>query len=806
MFVALGRFLTRYWAIAIATWAIVLTAMLLIAPTTSSVRSEDDSGFLPDTVPSRQAVASIQANFDTPPAMSIAAVVVERPEGLTGSPPTTTQPAKPDSDWGYIARLTAGLQESSRKSHWTLLSPADPNRAYLRNNMVGTEGRAAVIKIDLPGGFASRESFHAVEWIEKAAAQAQPPPGLNVAVTGSASYGRDSNKAAEASLKRTTWVCIVAVVLILLIAYRALPAAGISLVTVTAAVVVATSMVAIAGARGWSISILVEIFTIVVGYGAGIDFSLFFLSRYREELGRHDGALTQLGRRDAILRALAGTGPAIVAAAATVSVGLSLMYFAKFRVFHSAGPAVAVSITLSCLASLTLTPVLAYLMGSYTFWPRRIATAPGEAKVTHGFWNGVAAFVVRRRVHILILGLVVLVPLAVYGWRQEKVYDTLADLPQTDPSVRGAKIFQRYFPVGEMSPVQVHVQLDRPLSEADWAAVALAVDRKLQGLPLVQQVRSLAHPLGLKGIEISPPQVSLLIARTPTTTPSQDGPGNILSHAGDLVGTPLGKLVNNLPELKNARRQFQEEVLPRYVGHERRAGLWEVALSQLPYSNQAMDSLGPLAQAVREAIQETPHAASASPRILLAGDTAMMNDLRQVTSQDFWFVGALVVAAVIVIVTILIRDLAVALFVMLATILSYGTALGLTSWAFQQAFGVIGLDWKVDFSLFVILVAVGQDYNLFMLTRIMEKRRSLPLEGSVQAAIARTGSIISYCGLIMAATLGSLASSPLRLLQELGTAFIIGLLIDTFLVRPLMVPAFILVFRRLNHAKTSQPD
>jgi putative drug exporter of the RND superfamily len=109
----------------------------------------------------------------------------------------------------------------------------------------------------------------------------------------------------------------------------------------------------------------------------------------------------------------------------------------------------------------------------------------------------------------------------------------------------------------------------------------------------------------------------------------------------------------------------------------------------------------------------------------------------------------------------------------------------------------------VDFSLFVILVAVGQDYNLFMLTRIMENRRSLPLAPAVQDAVARTGSIISYCGLIMAATLGSLASSPLRLLQELGTAFIIGLMIDTFLVRPLMVPAFILVFRRLNHGKPS---
>jgi RND superfamily putative drug exporter len=778
----------------LAVWAIVLTSMLLVAPSTSSVRSEDDSGFLPDSVPSRRAIDTIQSNFDKPPAMSIAAVVVERPGGLTGSPPTATQPARSDSDWGYIARVTARLEERSRKSHWSLMSPADPNQAYLRSNLVGAEDRAAVIKVDLPTGFASREAFEAVAWIEKAAAEERPSAGLNVAVTGSASYGRDSNNAAETSLKRTTWVCIIAVVMILLITYRALPAAAISLVTVTVAVVVAISIVAVGGALGWSVSMLVEIFTIVVGYGAGVDFSLFFLSRYHEELGGHGGADTRAGRRDAIIRALAGTGPAIVAAAATVAAGLSLMYFAKFRVFHSAGPAVAVSIILSCLASLTLAPVLAYLVGSRAFWPRRIEAASGGTDSPNGIWDRVAAVAVRRRVPILLLGLTVLVPLAGYGWRAGKVYDTLADLPRTDQSVRGAAMFQRHFPVGEMSPVQVLIQLDRPLSEADWAAVAMAVDRKLRGMPQVQQVRSLAHPLGLKGIELSPGQVSLLAATGPATMPSQAGPAGGLFQAGNL----LAGLARSLPEWKELRSRFQEEVLPRHVGRGRKAGLWEVALSQLPYSNQALDSLGPLSRAVREAILETPQAASASPRVLMAGDTALMNDLRQVTNHDFWFVGALVVAAVVFIVTLLIRDLPVALFVMLATILSYGAALGLTSWAFHLAFGTVGLDWKVDFSLFVILVAVGQDYNLFMLTRIMEKRRRLPLAPAVQASIARTGSIISYCGLIMAATLGSLASSPLRLLQELGTAFIIGLLIDTFLVRPLMVPAFILVFKRMN--------
>ncbi len=156
---------------------------------------------------------------------------------------------------------------------------------------------------------------------------------------------------------------------------------------------------------------------------------------------------------------------------------------------------------------------------------------------------------------------------------------------------------------------------------------------------------------------------------------------------------------------------------------------------------------------------------------------------------------------ILLIVFLLIRDAWVAAFVMLATILSYGAALGLTTWMFRQLYGIVGPDWKVEFFLFVILVAVGQDYNLFILSRIKEERRVKPLRWATESAIARTGAIISCCGLIMAATLGSLATTPLRLLQELGVAFIIGLLIDTFLVRPLMVPAFVLLFRRMSPRK-----
>ena len=801
----------RWWPGVLAFWAAALIAALVVAPP-GGVPGSDDSAFLPDSAPSRLAADAIQSHFDKPPALSIASVIVERHQGLTGSPPTATAPAQAESDWGYLARLTVLIQRRAQPAHWDLLSAGDPRQYYLRGNLVAKDNRAAVLRLDLPYGFVSREARDAVDWIEKAAAEARPPAGLHVAVTGSASYGRDANAASDTSLHRTTWICILAVAAILLITYRAPLAAGIALGTVSAAVVISVSLVTIGGEHGWATSVLVTIFTVVVGYGAGIDFSLFFLSRFHEELRRLTGAEPRGARREALVRAFAGTAPAIVASACTVAAALFLMYLSEFRVFHTAGPAVAISILISCIASLTLAPVLAYLLGARTFWPRKITPASGKPEFSERIWSRLAAFSlqgVSRRAMVLLLGLAVLVPPAIHGCGLPKAYDTLTQLPQSDPSIRGAEMFQRHFLPGEMSPVRMMVQLDRPLGPAEWAAVALAVDRRLAALPQAPQVRSLAHPLGLVsqgGLEITPGEVSWLMSPPASASAPTGGPAGVLSGIGRFLGvgpdSPFGAMLG-LPE---ARKRFREEVLPRYVGREGTAGLWEIASPSSPYSNEAMDSLEPMARAIREAASAAPPAAGASVQVLVAGDSAMMNDLRQVTTRDFRLVAPLAVAAIILIVTLLVGDVAVAIFVMLATILSYGAALGLTAWIFHLAFGTVGLDWKVHFSLFVILVAVGQDYNLFLLTRIMEERRDKPPDAAVQSAVARTGATISYCGLIMAATLGSLASSPIRQLQELGTAFIIGLLIDTFLVRPLIVPAFILLFKRMKgRARATEP-
>jgi len=172
-----------------------------------------------------------------------------------------------------------------------------------------------------------------------------------------------------------------------------------------------------------------------------------------------------------------------------------------------------------------------------------------------------------------------------------------------------------------------------------------------------------------------------------------------------------------------------------------------------------------------------------------------MIDLRDITQQDFRHVAAMALLAILLVVSLVLRDFPVAVFILAATALSYFTTLGLTCWVFE-CFGVQGLEWKVQMLLFIVLIAVGQDYSIFFAVRLAQEARTLPCREATKRAIIFTGPVISSCGLIMAATLGSVMAGDVTVLVQLGFAFALGMLIDTFIVRPLLLPSLIVLSGR----------
>ena len=190
------------------------------------------------------------------------------------------------------------------------------------------------------------------------------------------------------------------------------------------------------------------------------------------------------------------------------------------------------------------------------------------------------------------------------------------------------------------------------------------------------------------------------------------------------------------------------------------------------------------------------------PSFGVTGATAMVDDLKKVTTADQRRMYVLVTIGVYAILVLLLRRPGICLYLIATVVLGYLASLGLTELVFKALHHGpepwVGLDWKVGFFLFVILVAVGEDYNIFLMARVIEEERKHGVTEGTRLAVAHTGGIISSCGLIMAGTFGSMLTGSLTTLRELGFALGLGVLLDTFLVRPILVPAFVILADRFG--------
>jgi RND superfamily putative drug exporter len=174
-----------------------------------------------------------------------------------------------------------------------------------------------------------------------------------------------------------------------------------------------------------------------------------------------------------------------------------------------------------------------------------------------------------------------------------------------------------------------------------------------------------------------------------------------------------------------------------------------------------------------------------------------VRDLAAVTQQDRARIELLVLASVFVVLVLLLRRVVVPVYLLLSVLFNYYTTLGV-SFAFfwlLDPHGFTGIDWKGAIFLFTILIAVGEDYNIFLMTRVHEEQRRHGLLRGITVALDRTGPIISSCGLIMAGTFASLLAGSLTEMKQLGFALGFGVLLDTFVVRPILVPAFLILLR-----------
>ena len=600
-------------------------------------------------------------------------------------------------------------------------------------------------------------------------------PGLALDLSGSAVVGRDVLRAEKDSASRTEHLTQGLVIVLLLIIYRAPVLAMIPLITVGLSVELTKLLLRVLA--GWHVLGIftgLEVYVTVVVYGAGVDYCLFLIARYREELdhGRSfDEALSEAVHR---------VGAALATSAGTSIFGIGMMVFADFGKFRQAGVAISLGLTVVLCSALTFTPAMLRLWGRWAFWPdlrhERIESASGwlpslsftrfiaEQRWIDRGWDWIADKLMAHPGRIFLGTVGVLMPLAVLGTlvQHHLSYGLLTDLPQQDPSVVGAKAVQKHFPAGFTGQTQILLKSDKFDLKRPSEGRRIS-EEIIQGLTPrmadldIADIRSQAYPLGLtENARRVDARFNTFTLRKALTTRSQkiyasmDGP-----HAGQVM-------------------------------------MLEFTSTQDPFLRDSIGNLGRIEQAVLDSL---PAEYRDSVQLYSIGPTASLRDLKVVTDADRFRIDVLVVIVVYLLLVALLRRPAICTYLLITVVFSFLVTLGATYLVFwlREPGPFAGLDWKIPLFLFTILIAIGEDYNILLMARVTEEQEKHGLIRGVIVALTKTGSIISSCGVIMAGTFASLMTGSLMGMVQMGFALAFGVLLDTFVVRPILVPAYLIL-------------
>ncbi len=800
MFAFLARMVTRRgWVIALG-WFLLAGALAWIAPEWKTVTRDDDVHFFPAGYPTVVGQDLLERGFPNDVANSTFVIIGERRPGRLTVP-----------DLEYLDSLSDALTELRvQQPELEIKGITDHRTPIIGARLLGTlphnQGQAALIIAALKTTHESKRSRLTVDALTGFLDQqkSRQPAGFHLETTGSAAVGHDRNVASIRSIMTIHRTTILLVITILLIVYRSPLLALIPVLTI--ALSVAISLMAIASMTlipgiNFQVINITNLFVTVILFGAGTDYCLFLIARYREELGRG------WSRTEALRHAIRQVGGALMASAGTVIIGLGMLYFSSFAKIQYTGPAIALSLAVALMAALTLTPVLLHWFRGAVFWPLKpphhekgqdleaegLAHAPGA-----GLWTTVANQVVRRPAAILILSIAALTPLAVVGTQARPNYDQTADLAPDEPSIVGTRVVQRYFAAGQLGPSTILI--DDPKTDFradDGLRKVAALTEQLGKLPNVVEVRAVSRPLG-RPLPLPPAAP----AAKPPAPASGGGFFGSLSRFGQQLVAAPGSQSLAVMALRTGSDPRYVSMRPKNPADRNHITRIEVVFRTDPFSPVSMAALRKAVEVVK-AFQQ-PGRLFAGATIGLAGSTAMVHDLADVTNHDQHQMYVLVTLGVYAILVLLLRRPGICLYLIATVVLGYLASLGLTELVFKALHHGpapwIGLDWKVGFFLFVILVAVGEDYNIFLMARVVEEEHKHgPVEGT-RRAMAHTGGIISSCGMIMAGTFLSMLTGTLASVQQLGFALGMGVLLDTFIVRPILVPAFIILWHRLRPA------
>ena len=704
------------WVV-IATWVVVGFALFGFQPKLQESTTNENEAFLPESAESTEVNDIVGERFAEGNEVD-ALVAYHRDDGLTRSDRETIA-----ADAAEIAGVRPGdpAAECASEEIEGVLSVVDPFAGPLCGaealggdpaekgakpaqgpQSVSDNGETALVLVRTNAE--DSEDIQAnVEALREIAPSPDAPAGeLRAYVTGIAGIISDSIEVFE-SIDVTLLLVTVSLVLVLLLAiYRSPVVALVPLFVVAIAYGIAAAatyglvQADVLEVNGQTTSLL-----IVLMFGAGTDYCLLIVSRYREELRIFED------KHEAMAHATERTGPAILSAGATVFAAMLILTLADFKATQTMGPVLALGVGIMLLAGLTLLPALLAALGRNAFWPA-IPRHGSEQRRPLGIWRRIGHFVHDRPVFAIVISVLILGVGALGNLQDRGIIDFGEGFRDPPESVEGQLLIEETLAGGQIAPTTI---LTAP-ETAD--AVAAAVE-------------------GIDGVD--------------TVTPF--GP----SEDGELVRI-------------------------------------EATLEYDPFSDEAND----LVPEIRSVADE----AAAGETVLVGGTTAENFDTTETLRADAKLIVPLTLLLIFLILCALLRAIVAPLYLVATVVLSYAFAIGASTLIFTEIFNQPDGDPGLPTFAFIFLVALGVDYNIFLISRIREEANYREVHDAVIHGLERTGGVITSAGLILAGTFCALMVLPLEVLFQIGFTVALGLIVDTFLVRTILVPAIAFVLGERN--------
>ncbi|HEX6116531.1 MAG TPA: MMPL family transporter [Solirubrobacterales bacterium] len=709
------------WVV-IATWVILGFALFGFQPKLQEATTNENEAFLPETAESTEVNDVLEERFEVGNEVD-ALVTYNREGGRLGA----ADFERISADALEIAGLGRPVPDAPCESELVgVLTVVDPQagpvcgaaelpgsgtdgkshgQAQQRSEepqTISEDGSTALVLVRTNAD-ESDDIVDNVELLREIVPDPNPGAGeLRGYVTGIAGIIADSIDVFE-SIDTTLLLVTVSLVLVLLLAiYRSPVVALVPLFVVAIAYGIAAAAVyglVQAGAvevNGQTTSLL-----IVLMFGAGTDYCLLIVSRYREELRRYED------KHEAMAHATERTAPAILSAGATVFAAMLILTLADFKATQTMGPVLALGIAIMLLAGLTLLPALLSALGRNAFWPA-VPRYGTEQRRPLGIWRRVGHFVHDRPVFAIVISVAILGLGALGNLQDRGIIDFGEGFRDPPESVEGQLLLEEDLSGGQIAPTTI-----------------------------------LVAPAAAEGVAAA---------------------------VGEIDGV--------------------ESVVPAGTSDDGELDRLEVTLAHDPFSDAANDLVPDIRAAATDA--------AGGETVLVGGTTAENFDTTETLRSDARLIVPLTLALIFLILCVLLRAVVAPIYLIATVVLSYAFAIGASTLIFTEIFNQPDGDPGLPTFAFIFLVALGVDYNIFLISRIREEAHYSEVHDAVINGLEHTGGVITSAGVILAGTFCALMTLPLEALFQIGFTVALGLLVDTFLVRSILVPAIAFKLGELN--------